>query len=145
MKRSIHCCYVPVESHQLHVNIFFLSNFHIIVFNIYFLNIYTSPTFLFPLPFHLPITSPIFLPPLHFYLPTTLYINIIFSLSLHLPLFLSFLIHTLLLIICHYLFHSMHSFLSQKKKGFLSLSLSLSLTIFWWIFIFIFIFLTSLL
>ena len=50
-------------------------------FNIYFFNIYTSPTFLSPLSFHLPITS-IFLPPLAFHLPTTLYINIILLLSL---------------------------------------------------------------
>ena len=71
--------------------------FPIIVFNIYFFNIYTSPTFFSPLPFHLLITSSIFLPPLYFHLPTTLYINIILPLSLHLPLFLSLLIHTLLL------------------------------------------------
>ena len=57
---------------------FFFSNFPIIIFNIYFLNICNSPTFLFPLPFHLPTTSSIFLPPLHFHLPPSLYINIIF-------------------------------------------------------------------
>ena len=75
----------------------FFSNFLIIVFNIYFFNIFTSPTFLSPLSFHLPTTSSIFLPSLPFHLPTTFYINIIFPLSLHLPLFLSLLIHTLLL------------------------------------------------
>ena len=75
----------------------FLSNFPIIVFNIYFFNIYTSPIFLYPLPFHLSTTSLIFLPLLLFHLPIALYINIILSLSHHFPLFLSLLIHTLLL------------------------------------------------
>ena len=70
--------------------------FPIIVFKIYLFNIYTSPTFLSHLSFHLPIIS-IFLPPLPFHLPTTIYINIILPLSLHLPLFLFFLIYTLLL------------------------------------------------
>ena len=42
----------PVEPHKLHTSLsFFLSNFPIIVFNICFLNIYTSPTFLIPLTF----------------------------------------------------------------------------------------------
>ena len=45
----------------------------------------------------LPTTSPTFFPPFPFHLPTTLYINIVFPLSLHLPLFFSFLIHTFLL------------------------------------------------
>ena len=71
-------------------------SFLIIVFNIYFFNIYTSPTFRCPLPFHFPTTS-ICISLLPFHLPTTLYINIIIPLSLHLPLFLSLLIHTLLL------------------------------------------------
>ena len=57
--------------------------------------IYTSPTFLFPLPFHLPTIFSIFLPPLPFHLPTTLYVNIILPLFLHLLLFFSLLIHTL--------------------------------------------------
>ena len=82
---------------SVYVIIFFLFNFPIIVFNIYFFNIYTSSTFLPPLPCHLPTTSSAFLPPLPFYLPTTLYINIILPLFLHLHLFLSLLIHTLLL------------------------------------------------
>ena len=76
---------------------FFFFQFSYNCFKIYFFNIYTSPTFLSPLPFHLPTTSSIFLSPLPFHLPTTLYINIILPLSLHLPLFLSLLIHTLLL------------------------------------------------
>ena len=59
-----------------HIIIFFISNFPISFFNIYFFNIYTSPTFF---------------PPLHFHLPTTLYINIILPLSLHLPFFCPFL------------------------------------------------------
>ena len=52
---------------SVHVIIFFLSNFPIIVFNIY-----TSPTILPHLPFHLPSTSPTFLSSLPFHLPTTL-------------------------------------------------------------------------
>ena len=79
----------------------------------------------------------IFISPLPFHLPTTLYINIILPLSLHLPLFLFVLIHTLLLLICYYLFYSMHSFPSPKKKWFsLSLSLSLSLSKFFGGFLF---------
>ena len=54
----------------------FLSNFPIIVFNIYFFNIYPSSTFISPLPFHLSTTSSIFLPPLPFHLPATLYIKV---------------------------------------------------------------------
>ena len=80
---------------SLYIIIFFLSNFPIIVFNIYFFNIFTFSTFLPSLPFHLSTTSPAFLPPLPFHLPTTLYINIILPFFLHLPLFLSFLIRTL--------------------------------------------------
>ena len=82
---------------SVYVIIFFLFNFPIIVFNIYFFNIYTSSTFLPLLPCHLSTTSSAFLPPLPFYLPTTLYINIILPLFLHLHLFLSLLIHILLL------------------------------------------------
>ena len=117
----------------------FFSNFLIIFFNIYFFNIYTSPTFLSLLPFHLPTTSSIFFPPLPFHLPTTLYINIIFPLSLHLPLFCLF-----LFTFSYYKFITISSILcivfpSQKKKVPLR---TLSLSIFWWIF---FIFLASLL
>ena len=61
---------------SIHLIIIFLSNFPIIVFNIYiFFNIYTFSNLLTPLPFHL---------------STTLYINIIIPLSLHLPLFCLF-------------------------------------------------------
>ena len=91
MNRSIYCCYAPIKPHQHHVIIFFISNFPIIVFNINFLNIYISLTFLLPLPFHLPTTSPTFLPPLSFHLPITLYINIILPLSIHLHLLCLFL------------------------------------------------------
>ena len=82
---------------NVYVVIFFLFNFSIIVFNIYFLNIYTSLTFLSPFSFHLPTTFLTFLLPLPFHLSTILYINIILPISLHLPLFFFFSIHTLLL------------------------------------------------
>ena len=81
---------------SIHVIIFFLSNFPIIFFNIYFFNIYTFSTFLPSLLFYLPTTSPTFLSPLPFHLFTTLYINIILPLSLHIPLFLSSYSHPLL-------------------------------------------------
>ena len=86
-----------VEAFQVCLFFFFFPNFLKIFFKIYFFNIYTSPTFLSPLPFHLPTTSSIFFLPLPFHLPSTLYINIILPLSLHLLLFLSLFIHTLLL------------------------------------------------
>ena len=112
-----------VEAFQA-LGFFFLPNFPIIVFNIYFFNIYTSSTFFSPLPFHLPTTS-IFLSPLPFHLPITLYINIIFPLSLHLSLFFSLLIAPF-----YYKFVTISSILcivfsqKKKKKGFpLSLSL----------------------
>ena len=105
---------------------FFLFLFLIIVFNIYFFNIYTSSTFLSPLPFHLPTTSSFFLPPLPFHLPTTLYINIILPLSFRLPLFCLFLFTPF-----YYKFVTISSILCiiySHKKGSLSLSLSLSLS-----------------
>ena len=98
---------------SVHLIIIFFPNFPIIVFNIYFLfyfNIYTFSNLS---------------PPLHFLLPTTLYINIILLLSLHLPLvcLFSFTLSyykfvTIYSILCMVFFH--------KKKGSLSLSLSLS-------------------
>ena len=76
LKRSIYCCCAPVEPHHRPPHYHFLSNFPIIVFNIYFLfyfNIYTFSTLTFSSPHYL----------LHkyysfsFHLPTTFYINII--------------------------------------------------------------------
>ena len=119
MKRNIYCYYASVESHQHLSYYYFLSNFPIIIFNIYFLfyfNIYTLPNLSPPLPFHL---------------PTTLYINIILLLSLHLPLFCLF-----LFTLSYYKFVTIYFILcmvfSHKKR--FSLSLSLSLSNFWWIF-----------
>ena len=82
---------------SVYVIIFFLFNFPKIVFNVYFFNIYTSPTFFPPLHFHLLTTSPTFLSLLSFHLFTTLYNNIILPLSPYLLLFLFLLIHNLLL------------------------------------------------
>ena len=116
MKRSIYCCYAPVKPHQRPSHYHFLSNFLIIVFNIYFLfyfNIYTFSNLSSPLPFHL---------------PTTFYINIILLFSLHLPLFCLF-----LFTLFYYKFVTIYSILCMifsHKKRFLSLSLS----IFRWIF-----------
>ena len=117
MKRSIYYCHTPVEPHQRSPHYHFLSNFSIIIFNVYFLfyfNIYTFPNLSPPLPFHL---------------PTTLYINIILLLSLHLPLFCLF-----LFTLSYYKFVTIYFILcivfSHKKR----FSLSLSLSIFWWIF-----------
>ena len=83
---------------SVQVIIYFLSNFPNF-FNTYYFNIYTSPTFLPSLSFHLLTTSSTFLPSLSFHLPTTHYPlhYIIFPLSFHLPLFLFLLIHTILL------------------------------------------------
>ena len=117
---------------NVYVVIFFLFNFSIIVFNIYFLNIYTSLTFLSPLSFHLPTTFLTFLLPLPFHLSTILYINIILPISLHLPLFFSFLFTP-----SYYKFVIIFSILCivfPHRKCSLSLSLSLSLSIFLWIF-----------
>ena len=106
---------------------FFFFNFPIIAFNIYFFNIYiSSPTFLSPLPFHLLTTSPTFLSSLSFHFPTTFYINIILPLSLHFLYFCFFLFILSYYKVITTLFHSMHSFSSQKKVISLSLSLSLS-------------------
>ena len=86
MKRSIYCCYTPVEPHQhprhYHFAFQFSYNFF---FNIYsffkkylhFLQHFYIPyLFISPLPFTL-----------LFHLPTTLYLNITLRLSLHLPFF----------------------------------------------------------
>ena len=105
---------------------FSFFNFIIIFLTfIYFFNIYTSSTFLHPLPFHPSTTFPTFFPPLPFHLPTTLYINIILPFSLRLLLFLSLLIHTIF-----YKFVTTSFVLCivfPHKKDSLSLSLSLSL------------------
>ena len=117
MNRNIYCYYAPIKPHQHSPHYHFLSNFPIIVFNIYFLfyfNIYTFSNFSPFLPFHL---------------STTLYINIILLLSLHLPLFCLF-----LFTLSYYKFVTIYFILcivfSHKKR----FSLSLSLSIFWWIF-----------
>ena len=116
MKCSIYCCYAPVEPHQHPSHYHFLSNFPIIDFNIYFLfyfNIYTFSNISPPLPFHL---------------STTLYINILLLLSLHLTLLCLF-----LFTLSYYKFVTIYSILCMvfsHKKG----SLSLSLSIFRWIF-----------
>ena len=110
----------------------FSFHFLIIIFNIFLFHIYTSPTFLPPLPFHLPTTSPTFLLLSPSHLPTTLYINIILHLSFHLPLFLSLLIH-----LSYYKFVTISFILCivfpYKKKKVLSLSLSLSHTHNFWV------------
>ena len=121
MKRSIYCCYAPVEPHQRPLHYHFLSNFPIIVFNIYYLfyfNIYTFSTLSLPLPFHF---------------PTTFYFNITLHLSLHPPLFCLFLFTPF-----YYKFVILSSILCivfpHRKMLSLSPSLSLSLSIFWLIF-----------
>ena len=124
MKRSIFYCYASIEPHQRPHHYFFLSNFPII-FLTFFFNIYIFSTFLPSLPFHLPTTSPTFLRPLPSHLLTTLYINIILPLSLHLPLFLSLLIHTL-----YYKFVTISSILCIIFLTIERLSLSLSLKFF---------------
>ena len=105
-----------ISVHHLIIN--FISNCPIIVFNTNFLFYFYIYTF------------SNLSPPLPFYLPTTLYINIIHLLSLHLPLFCLF-----LFTLSYYKFVTIYSIIcmvfSHKKKV---LSLSLSLTIFRWIF-----------
>ena len=108
---------------------FFLSNFLIIVFNIFFIfNIYHSPTFLSPLPFHLPTTSLIFLLSylLISSLPSTLislflfpFIFLYFCLFLFTPFYYKFVTISFILFIV---------FPHQKKVLSLSPSLSLSLS-----------------
>ena len=114
---------------SIHVIIILLFNFPIIFFltfthflkNIYtFFNIFISLTFSSP---HYPFISP--LPfTLLFYLPTTLYLNITLRLSLHLPFFFCPFLFTTFYYKFITLFHFLHTFPSQKKKGSLSLSLS---------------------
>ena len=129
---------------SVHVIIIFLFNFPIyIFFNIYsFFKIFTLfPTFFYPLPFHsspyypLPSTlTSLFISPLPFtllfHLPTTLYLNITLRLSLHLPFFFCPFLFTTFYYKFITLFHFLHTFPSQKKKG----SLSLALSILRWIF-----------
>ena len=86
-----------VESFQALGVFFFFYNFPIIIFNIFFFNIYTSLTFLYPLPFHLSTTFSIFLPLLPFHLPTTPTLISFFLFPFIFLYFLSLLIHTLLL------------------------------------------------
>ena len=82
MKRSIYCCYAPVEPHQRPCHYLFYFQFSYNFINITHSlfkkkKIFTlSQTFLIPLPLHL---------------PTTLYFNIILPLSLYFPLFCLFL------------------------------------------------------
>ena len=94
LKCSIYCFYVPIEPHQCPPHYHFLSNFLIIVFNIYFLfyfNIYTFSNRSPPLPFHLHYPLYKYYPS-SFHLSTTFYINILLLLllSLHRPLFCLF-------------------------------------------------------
>ena len=107
MNRNIYCYYAPIKPHQHSPHYHFLSNFFIIVFNIYFLIYFNIYTF-----------SNIY-PPLPFYLPTTLYINIILLPSLHLSLFCLF-----LFTLSYYKFVTIYSILcmvfSNKKRFSLS-------------------------
>ena len=102
----------------VHLIIIFISNFPIIVFNIYFFK---------NLHFFQPSPS------LTFSSLSYLYINIILSLSLHHPLFCLFLFTPF-----YYKFVTIHSilciFFSHKKRFSLSLSLALN----FWVFIFYF-------
>ena len=118
---------------SIHVIIFFLlflTNSSIIVFNIFFFNIYTSPTFRPHLPFHLPTTSPTFLPYLFISpLPSKLisfflflFIFLYFCLFLFTPSSYKFVVISSILCIV---------FPHNKKV------VSLSLSNFWWIFFFL--------
>ena len=126
---------------SIHVIIFFISNFPIIVFNINFLNIYISLTFLLPLPFHLPTTSPTFLPPLPLHLSILLqpfcFPNLLISplpstlISFFIFLFIFFYFCLFLFTLSYYKFVTTSSILCivfPHKKG--------SLSIFSWIFLF---------
>ena len=73
LKGSICCYYISVKSYQRPRHYLFFSFFQFSYnFNIYFFNIYTSPTYLPFLHFHLPTTFPTFLHFLPFHLPTIL-------------------------------------------------------------------------
>ena len=115
---------------------------------------YHSPSFLSPLPFHLPTTSSIFLPPLLLHLSTTLYINIILPFPSSFFIFVSSYSHLLTInLSLSLLFYAQYSLI--KKNSSLSLppslppslplSLSLSLSLSLKFLVDFFIFLASLL
>ena len=111
--------YAPLEPHQHYIiNIFsiFCLSFLIIfllinlpLYNYTFFNIYLL---------------------LPFYLPASLYLNLTISPSLHLLFILTILLPISFTIkFCYFLFHSIHTLLTQKGEYSLSLSLSLSLCV----------------
>ena len=108
-----------------------------------FFNIYTSPTFLSPLPFHLPTTSSILLPPLRFHLSPYLFISPLPSTLISFFLFPFIFLYFCLFLFTHfyYKFFTIYSILCivfpHKKKRF-PLSPSLSLSKFFGGFLFLF-------
>ena len=104
---------------------FFLFNFPIIVFNIYFFNIYTSPTFLPPLPFHLSTTSPTFLLFSFSHLLISPLLSTLISFFIFVFIFLYFCLF--LFTLSYYKFVTISFVLCivfpNKKKGSLSLSI----------------------
>ena len=114
---------------------FFFFHFLIIIYNFFLFHIYTSPTFLPPLPFHLPTTSLTFLLLSFSHLLISPLLSTLISFFIFPFIFLYFCLF--LFTLFYYKFVTI-SFIPcivfpYKKKGSLSLSLSLSLSHNFWV------------